>query len=514
MSSGSHAGLLGPAGHLRFEKTGGLLLAVLVSVPVAWLIVRGWGLVAAGGFALAVFYFIILARWERGIYGLLVYLPFSGLVTLALYPWKGPAGLNPVLYKDWLFVLPAYIGFFGALFLQRIPRPPVERLAVGLLLLLTLLVVVQMANPGVASALVALIGAKVWLFYLPLYVLSAALVPTRHKLAVLLRLLVVLAVIPCAVGIAENLVSRVFGYQRVMADIYGAAAFDATQQFTSYEVGSGWIERIPSTFTFVSQYFSFTLAMLVPCYAMGRTDPSVSWRRAGKWTLLLVTVAGVLSGARAAFVFVPLLLALMYGLDRGFRGLVRAGLYIGGAAAAGLAVSRTTVVVLYQLISELFGAYAENTAYGGLAQAITASPMGSGTGTNTGAARYALYRPELFSAIENYYAKASYELGIVGLLLVWALFAALIWQGWKAQRRMADPGLRPCGAALVAFLMALALYSFKGMFIDMDPINVYFWMFAGLLAGLPTLDATLTLRYRQAQEEARRHTIVTESALS
>lgn len=339
MSSSSHAGLLRTADCLRFEKTGGLLLAILVSVPVGWLIVKGWGLIAVGGFALAIFYFIILARWERGIYGLLIYLPFSGLVTLALYPWKGPAGLNPVLYKDWLFVLPAYIGFFGALFLRRIPRPPVERLAVGLLLLLTLLVMVQMANPRVPSVLVALIGAKVWLFYLPLYVLSAALVTTRHKLAVLLRLLVVLAVIPCGLGIVEYVLAQLIGYQKVMETIYGAAALLATQDFTHFEIGGGWIERIPSTFTFVAQFFSFTLAMMVPCYALGRMDPSPRWRRFAQWMLVVTVVASLLSGARAAFVFVPLLLGLMYGLDRGFGGLLRASVYVAGAVGMVFAVS-------------------------------------------------------------------------------------------------------------------------------------------------------------------------------
>ena len=60
------------------------------------------------------------------------------------------------------------------------------------------------------------------------------------------------------------------------------------------------------------------------------------------------------------------------------------------------------------------------------------------------------------------------------------------------------------GKVLISFLVALGLYCFKGWVIDLDPINIYFWMFAGLLTRLPTLDATLILRRRQAEEEARR----------
>jgi hypothetical protein len=500
VSSSSHAGLLGPASHLRFEKTSGLLLAILLSVPVAWLIVRGWGLAAVGGFALTVFYFIILARWQRGVYGLLVYLPFSGAVALALYPWNGPEALNPVLYKDWLFALPAYAGFFGACILRRTPWPRLGRLPSALLLGLTLLVGVQMANPGVPSMMVALIGAKVWLFYLPLYVLAAAMITTRRELIVLLRLLVVLAVIPCVVGIVEYLLAQMLEYRSVMEAIYGVAAQTATQEFTVREIGSGLIERIPSTFTFVAQYFGFTLAMIVPCYALGRMDSSSRWRRFAQGMLMIAVLAGLLSGARAAFVFVPLLLALMYTLDRGIAGLFRVGMYSAGVLAAGFAVSWVTAVALYEHVSDLFTFYARGTAYNLLIEAITTTPLGNGTGTNTGPARYAFNRPELFNPIENYYAKATYELGIPGLLLVLAIFGALILTGLKAHRRIAEPGLRSCSAALIAFLIAVTLYNFKGWIIDLDPFNVYFWVFAGIAVRLPGVE--IGERSRQLRHSA------------
>ncbi|NDQ56957.1 MAG: hypothetical protein GZ088_07780 [Acidipila sp.] len=487
MSTASHAGFLGGIG-LRREQTAPLLLATVVGAAAAWLIVLGWGLLAVAVLALVTFYFMILARWERGIYGLLIFLPFCGLLTLVFYPWRGAPGLNPVLYKDWLFVIPAYIGYLGARTLKRASPPTIGRLPAMLMGSFILLVLLQMLNPGVGSYLVALIGAKVWLFYIPLYPLTAALVTKRRDVIFLLRLLVVMAVVPCAFGIVEYVLARMFDYRTVMEAIYGVAAQTATQEFTHFDVAGGWIQRIPSTFSFVAQFFSFTLAMMAPCYALGRMDPSPRWRRFAQWMLVVAVVAALLSGVRAAFVFVPLLLALMYGLDRGFGGAVRVGVYVAAAAGITIAISRVIAASLYDHIAFLFVLYAEDTAYGGLLQAITSSPLGSGTGTNTGAARYAIGRPELFISIENYYAKVTFELGVLGLLLVWVLFAALIWQGWKAQKKMLDTGLRTCAATLVAFLIALTIYSFKGSFIDLDPLNVYFWMFAGLLAKLPSLD--------------------------
>jgi hypothetical protein len=33
------------------------------------------------------------------------------------------------------------------------------------------------------------------------------------------------------------------------------------------------------------------------------------------------------------------------------------------------------------------------------------------------------------------------------------------------------------------------IYCLKGQYFDLDPLNVYFWLFVGLLFKLPALDA-------------------------
>jgi len=487
----------------RLAGAGLILALALATLATGLLIVRGWGPAAGGGFLLLVLSLCILARWQRGVYGLLGYLPFAGTVTLALHPWEGPAVFNPVLYKDWLFVVPAYLGFLAAMILRRERAIKLGGLPSALLLAFGVLVLAQMANPGVPNVLSGLIGAKVWLLYLPLYVLAAALVASRRDLVFFLRFLVVLTAIPCAVGIVEYVLAQFLGYQELMESVYGDVATLATQGFVYFEVGGGLLVRIPSTFSFVTQFFGYTLAMLVPCYAVWRMDPSARWRRLGKWMLGVVAVTSFLSGARAAFLFVPLLLALTYGLDRGFSGVVRVGPYLAGVIFGALVISRIAAIDLYQHVIELFGDYARDTAYGELAQALASAPLGMGTGTNTGAARYAFSDPSKFAILENYYAKATYELGIPGLLILWCLFGALIWRGFQARRQLRDPGLRACSAAFLAFLITMALNSFKGWLVDLDPINVYFWVFSGVLAKLPYLDSRPAQLSRTPTEESQ-----------
>ena len=143
---------------------------------------------------------------------------------------------------------------------------------------------------------------------------------------------------------------------------------------------------------------------------------------------------------------------------------------------------------MFSLITGLFEDYAVNTAYGGLVESVASSWFGHGTGTNTGSARYALERPEFFRAIENYYAKTAYELGALGLVLLVAVFIALLVLGFRTLKRLRDPGLRATAAALLGFLIVAMLCSFKAWLLDLDPVNVYFWFFAGVLASLPALD--------------------------
>ena len=476
------------AGQPRLVGLGVFLLILLLTLAVGWLIVGGRGLTAVGVLALSILYLMILARWQRGVYGLLIYLPFAGLVTLALYPWNGPTLLNPLLYKDWLFVLPAYCGFLAAVVMRRERFPRLARLPLGLLLALSVLVIAQTANPHVPNFLMALIGTKVWLFYIPLYFLTAVLLVSRRQLIFLLRLMLVVAIVPCVIGITEFALGRIFGHLTVMEAVYGTMAPEAQQGFGVYEVGGGLLPRgTPSTFTSVTQFFGYLLSMLVVCYAVWRTDPSPGWRRLGHSMLIFVALNALLTGARSAFIFVPLLLLLAFGLDRGVAGLLRALAPVGGMLGGALLLLSMRAIGLFEHVADLFVTYAQGTAYGLLVQALVSAPLGNGTGTNTGPARYALPDPASFSALENYYAKAVYELGIPGLLLILGLFGALIWQGFRIRRRLQEPALRPFAAVLLAFFVTIALNSFKGWLMDLDPINVNFWVFAGVMAKLPEL---------------------------
>ncbi len=438
-------------------------------------------LVAVGVFFIFALWGVIFQNWQRGVVMLLIYLPFAGVVSLSLYPSS-----MPILFKDFFFVIPAYLAFLLSKPRRSSPRQ-IPSSIIFAILALSSLVFIQMFNPGIANWMVPAIGAKVWLFYLPLIFLIFAMVKSFGVLIRLLRLMIVISWIPCGIGIMQWISSMTLGYGATMSAFYGAAAEGATQGFASFEVGGNFF-RIPSTFTFVTQYFGYTLAMIVPAYALMKMDPSQKWRKFSTAIYWFVILASFMSGARSAYLFVPILLVLIALLEGKVLGVLRITVVLPLALIAATYIAGIDPIIMFGMMTELLLHYSDEIVKKGLLDAIATAPLGIGTGMNTGPARYAFDDPDSFIAFENYYAKAVYELGVAGLVLVVGLFLLLIRHGYRIHRRIQGAGFKSCSAAILAFIITIALNSFKGWQIDLDPINVYFWVFSGMLLRLGYLD--------------------------
>jgi hypothetical protein len=430
--------------------------------------------------------------WRRSVYGLLLFLPFSGLPYIVLYPEVRLA----LILKDLVFVVPAYLGFAASQLVQRRRVAPGALPAV-LLVLFGLLVVVQAFNPALPNRLVGLIGVKVWLFYLPLCLLGYHLVETRADLSRLLATMSLVAVVPAVVGLVEaGLVYT--GHPDLAYRWYGGAAESATQGFVQFDfLGGGSLRRIPSTFSYTAQYFSFTVSMVAITYAWWR---GVLARRrlvlAGAATWLLLLIAAFLSGTRSAFIFIPFLVVLIVMLEaRGLR-IPVARLMMPSALLVGVTVvilGISAVTLIGHAVEVGLGEF-QSVFIDGFRHGLSTSAAGLGTGIDTNGARYAFDRPEHFTAVggtwyESWYVKTYLELGLTGLILILALLGSIATAGLRRHTKIRDPRLRVISACLLALVIWNLAYAVKAQFMDMDPMNVYFWLFVGMLARLPELDA-------------------------
>jgi hypothetical protein len=433
-----------------------------------------------------------LFDWRRSIYGLLVYLPFSGIPIIAAYPRTALA----TLAKDVLFVIPAYLGFFTSRVTSH-DRTTLKRGLTVPLALLSVLVVAQALNPLLPNRLVGVIGVKVWLFYIPLWILGYNLVRNRADLNRILAVMSIAAVIPALVGIAEAAIIY-SGRAELVYRWYGEAASSATQDFAELSFEGGALRRIPSTFSFVAQYFAFTVSMVAITYAWWRgVLRHTRWSFAGIALWALTLVAGFLSGSRAAFLFIPLLMALLFLIERPairLPPLVRL-LAISSVISLLVAFLGGTLRGLLAHVMQLAGEHFDRIFLEGLRQGLGITVFGLGTGIDTNASRYAFSAPTEFTGVggvwyESWFVKVLLELGIAGLFLVILIFSILIVGGLRSNRRLHDPDLRVISAALLALLVWHVIYCMKGQYLDIDPTNVYFWLFAGMLAAIPRLDGT------------------------
>jgi threonine/homoserine efflux transporter RhtA len=89
---------------------------------------------------------------------------------------------------------------------------------------------------------------------------------------------------------------------------------------------------------------------------------------------------------------------------------------------------------------------------------------------------------------ESWYIKAYLELGVFGLAIAVALLGTLIYRAARVHMRLRDSRLKIVSAAILALLGWVLIYSLKAQYFDLDPINIYFWLFAGILMGLPRLE--------------------------
>jgi len=347
--------------------------------------------------------------------------------------------------------------------------------------------VIQAFNSGVESLLMKAIGLKVWLFYLPLLYIGNQFIRSNNDLVLLVRVMVVSSIIPMCLGISEFLFSLLFGYREVMAAIYGDAASAVTQNFQTYDLGFSLL-RIPSTFSYWIQYSSYTFSMVGFTYMLMKIDVEKNWNNFARLMFGISLIAALLSGAKANLIFVPMLLAILLVKEKRFIllcALIFGLLTLVFILSNIIGIDLTTT---YELFARLLIKYWNEVVLGGMSEGF--SILGLGTGINTGPARVAIenYDYSGDAMIENYYAKALIELGIIGLVLTLLLFATIISIGNKRETQLVSSRLKGASATLLAYLTVIMITSVKGWLIDITPINIYFWFFVGVLFALKRCD--------------------------
>jgi hypothetical protein len=437
----------------------------------------GWA-VAGGAAFFILTAAIAIASWRRVAIFLFAYLPFTGFLSLVLYPntFLGDAA------RDVLIVIPLYIGVLASKDPVRLPRSVVIPAA-----LLSTLAILQLLNPSLPSQIVGLVGLRGWLFFIPLMLVGARLASDMSSALRVLRIALIAGMPVLVIGLVESL-ALAAGKAAVLYGLYGNAARGAFStgdaEIQGAPVSLGALHRVPSLFSYPAAYYCFCLAMLVPGYFLWRRGQTRGTRRLGLGGFVLAVVCALTSGTREAFLTVPVAVAATLYFD-GIRPNLRAIAASGIGWLAAVTLLHVPVRTLPSYLLSLSSAEGGDVLGYGFRVAHSVTWLGLGPGTDTNAAR-AVAGSGLFDAIggswqESYLVKSWIELGVPGLVLVVWMLVALV--SAVTRGAPATGSGRTLIAASSGFLFAALATSIKGAILDQAPANAYFWLFAGLAIG-------------------------------
>ncbi|NES72573.1 MAG: hypothetical protein F6K24_48960, partial [Okeania sp. SIO2D1] len=351
-----------------------------------------------------------------------------------------------------------------------------------------------------------ILGLKALIGYLPLITGAYYKLKTKKELLFAARLTLILAIICCLLGIVQyqflssgrcNGTRGKTGEQLFRASLEAKCLVGGALLFSPDQ---GTI-RLPGTFVAPWQWGWFLISNAAFTFAVAFSDPSPLWRIGGLFGMAVVFVNAAISGQRIALALVPtvtLILLVLTGQIANLKKFLPIGIGL-GVLLGGVIVSNPAVV--QERIDSFVSRWKASPPTAFIAQQFEESShgqkgfFGSGLGRATNSAR-TFGKTRL---IETYYPKLIYEIGPIGTIAMLLLVTTISFTGFKAYRSVKDKSLRSYGASYWVFVLIIS-YNTYYYPLDVDPVAVYYWYFAGVVFRLPAIDKQEQARIKAEEE--------------
>jgi hypothetical protein len=494
----------------KFLSTFTLGLSLGIVIGAILFFVKDAKLAIAGGGGIFVLMMSVNYPY-LAIWAFTAYMPFAGTITY----WIGGGNALFQLAKDG-FAFPAYYSIYQEFKQKKIPFLMPKGISKALLVFYVFLTITfflanvaqQFSNkPEGKPILMAIIGIKVLLGYLPLLSCTYSLLKTKVQLVWFTRLHVLLAIICCLLGVLQyQMLSS--GACQGTDHLTGEDLFKATLEYKCLVGGSLVFSpsqnmiRLPGTFVAPWQWAWFLIGNTFTTFSTTFSDPSIKWRGVGFLGLVLVFVNATISGQRIALLLVPVItigLLILTGQLSKPKTFIP---IVGGITILVLGSFILFPDIIQGRIDSTISRWNASPPTDFIAEQAghssgTFKPFGYGIARATNSAR-------VFgeaALIETYYPKLIYELG-VGTLAYVGILTVVTVSTFKAYRSVKDKDLRSYGASFWVFIFFISYQTYYYP-LDVDPVAVYYWMFAGLILRLPEIDRQESERKQKALDKIR-----------
>ena len=487
-----------------------ILITIVLAIIISSLVLVLLGIKAAFLSLLLVLITVIFYRFPRtSLYLFLIYLCFGGTITYSIpgIYYKVEGGIvfskfSPIFHfiKD-AFYLPALLSILinsrqtlREIFTRAKPLLwPI--LGLTAICLITMLLVNLPAQFNFGSGqnlaiLMGMIGLKIWLGYIPLIICGFYLIRDRQDLLKFNRLLVVLIIICCLLCLLQYY-ALISGICDGSVGLPRPAFHKASLQARCLVGGSllynpelGLI-RLPGTFVAPWQWGWFLISSIFLAVASAQSEKQKIWNYLSWFASFLVLISAVISGQRIALLLVPvfflILVIVTESKSRKFP--------IKLAMISFLGVISYSLPIVQKSINSFIARWnytpPQDFTIETLQFVISNQDgiLGNGLGTTASAAR----KLGQIQLIEIFHGKLIYEMGFLGLISFMILVSVLVFLTWKIQASLEDKSLKNMAICFWIFILFIS-YNFYYYPLNVDPVNVYFWLIAGVLFRLPDLD--------------------------
>ena len=432
--------------------------------------------------------FIYRNDWKKCLYLLLFMVPYFGYIQLHISNFTA---LAPLIH-DITVILPLYLLFI----LNKMRTKNVQFSLPGyfnnFLLFFVFVIIIFTISPFYEIPILArLVGAKVWLFYLLFIFIGFEFIENELELKKFCNFFAIVAIIPCVIGILQYLGSFYIDHRETMTFFYGGNARLAsitTQGFGQFDWGAGIkIIRLPSTFSYATQFSTFTLCAFIPALASVGFSKTPKEKYFYLMIIVLIIIGSFSSGIRATSLYFLLFFIFLMVLQTRFYNVIILSVamviilslvnwesfpilrnIVMGVVEPSMHSIETYIFVGQAKYGELFSNYF----------------WGAGVGSATPEARFVLPggKEDVQLIHEGYYQKAIKELGIIGLPLVAAFLIIIVYEIFFSIKFLTNKKVYLFCSGVLAFYLISMIFVLKGASLFTKyPSNFLLYFFLGIV---------------------------------
>ena len=453
-------------------------------------------------FIIGFFVFVVFRNdWKKSVYLLTFMLPFFGFIHLKIIHLT----LWSPLIQDITIIIPMYLFFILNQMKKKNDQFFLSSRLKNTLIFFVLFIFIFAINPFYEVGFLArVIGVKVWIFYLLFVFIGFEFIESKSELIKFCKFFAIVAIIPCIVGVLQYLGSYFLDMRETMLFFFNGnetLAYLSTQGYSKFDWGGGlMIYRLPSTFSFASQFNQYLLFALVPAIASMRFSKTNKEKYFYLMVIIVIILGSFTAGARGNILF--LLLFFLFLLLIQARFYVLLFLLIPSILLLSFINLQQFpyLQVIFSNVKDLTVFYGGAVFFEDLGYILSNHFLGNGVGSYTFEARYAtgaaqdvinttFARGAEMPYNEGYYHKVILELGVVGLLVIIAFYMIIIHEIILSINNLKDDKTSFFCALVLAFLLLVIILLAKSSSIIVKyPVNFLFFFFLGITIKLRYLD--------------------------